>query len=59
VRCLCIAPREGQVWSYDFLSGRTSDWQPLRFLTVLDEYTWETADAPLLNGGDVVKGEMG
>jgi hypothetical protein len=47
------------VWSYDFLSGRTSDWQPLRFLTVLDEYTWETADAPLLNGGDVVKGEMG
>jgi putative transposase len=37
-----LRPQErNQVWSYDFLSGRTSDGLPLRFLTILDEYTRE------------------
>ncbi len=33
------APNE--VWTYDFLEGRTERGGKLRMLTVLDEYTWE------------------
>jgi len=29
------------VWSYDFVSARTSDGRPLRFLNILDEFTRE------------------
>jgi len=33
--------RRNHVWSYDFVSARTSDGRPLRFLTIIDEYTKE------------------
>lgn len=40
--CVRLRPQErNQVWSYDFVSGRTSDGRPLRILTILDEYTRE------------------
>ncbi len=40
--CLRLRPqRKNHVWSYDFLSARTSDGLPLRLLTILDEYTRE------------------
>ena len=40
--CIRLRPeRRDHVWSYDFLSERTSDGRPLRILTVLDEYTRE------------------
>lgn len=40
--CLRLRPeRADHVWSYDFVSARTRDGLPLRFLTVLDEYTRE------------------
>jgi len=40
--CVRLRPQEkNQVWSYDFVSGRTSDGLPLRILTILDEYTRE------------------
>jgi len=40
--CVRLRPeRRNQVWSYDFVSGRTSDGRPLRILTILDEYTRE------------------
>jgi transposase InsO family protein len=35
------AERKDHVWSYDFVSGRTSDGLPLRFLTIIDEYSRE------------------
>jgi transposase InsO family protein len=40
--CVRLRPQErNHVWSYDFVSGRTSDGLPLRILTILDEYTRE------------------
>jgi transposase InsO family protein len=40
--CVRLRPeRRNQVWSYDFVSARTSDGLPLRILTILDEYTRE------------------
>lgn len=40
--CVRLRPeRRNHVWSYDFVSGRTSDGRPLRFLTVMDEYSRE------------------
>jgi putative transposase len=40
--CIRLRPRyRNHVWSYDFLSGRTSDGRPLKFLTILDEHTRE------------------
>jgi transposase InsO family protein len=40
--CVRLRPlRPNHVWSYDFVSGRTSDGLPLKFLTILDEYTRE------------------
>lgn len=40
--CVRLRPvRPNHVWSYDFVHGRTSDGLPLRFLTVIDEYTRE------------------
>ena len=35
------AERPNHVWSYDFVKDRTSDGKPLRFLTMVDEYTRE------------------
>ena len=35
------AERPNHVWSYDFVKDRTSDGKPLRFLTVIDEFTRE------------------
>ena len=32
---------KNHVWSYDFVASRTSDGRPLRFLTIIDEYTRE------------------
>ena len=43
-RSSCIrlrAERPSHVWSYDFVSDRTSDGRPLRMLTVIDEFTRE------------------
>lgn len=40
--CVRLRPeRKDHVWSYDFVSGRTSDGRPLRFLTLIDEFTRE------------------
>lgn len=35
------AVRPNHVWSYDFVSDRTSDGRPIRMLTVIDEFTRE------------------
>jgi len=35
------AEHENHVWSYDFVQDRTHDGRPLRFLTIVDEYTRE------------------
>lgn len=35
------AEHKDHVWTYDFVAGRTSDGQPLRYLTMVDEYTRE------------------
>ena len=41
--CIRLRPeRRHHVWSYDFMSERTSDSRPLRFLNVIDEYTRES-----------------
>jgi len=41
--CIRLRPeRPRHVWSYDFVSDRTSNGRPLRMLTVLDEYTRES-----------------
>jgi len=40
--CVRLRPQKrNHVWSYDFVSDRTSDGRPLRFLTILDEFTRE------------------
>jgi len=40
--CVRLRPeRKDHVWSYDFMSDRTSDGRALRFLTVMDEHTRE------------------
>ena len=40
--CVRLRPRRpNHVWSYDFVSGRTGDGRPLKFLTMLDEHTRE------------------
>ncbi len=40
--CVRLRPEHpNHVWSYDFLSDRTSDGRTLRILTVIDEYTRE------------------
>lgn len=36
------AQHAGHIWSYDFVSDRTSDGRQLRLLTVIDEYTRES-----------------
>ncbi len=41
--CIRLRPEHPRhVWSYDFVSDRTSDGRPLRMLTVIDEYTRES-----------------
>ena len=35
------ADHPNHVWSYDFVSDRTSDGRPLRFLNIIDEFTRE------------------
>ena len=41
--CVRLRPeRKDHVWSYDFVADRTSDGLPLRFLTVIDEFTHES-----------------
>jgi putative transposase len=41
--CLRLRPeRKDHVWSYDFVSDRTSDGRPLKMLTIMDEYTRES-----------------
>ena len=40
--CIRLRPqRRNHVWSYDFVSDRTSNGKPLRMLTMMDEYTRE------------------
>ena len=40
--CIRLRPeRKDHVWAYDFVSYRTHDGQPLRLLTVVDEFTRE------------------
>lgn len=41
------AQRPNHVWSYDFVADQTSDKRPLRFLTVIDEYTRECMALPV------------
>ena len=36
------AEHRNHVWSYDFVADRTHDGQPIRMLTVIDEYTRES-----------------
>lgn len=41
--CIRLRPEhKDHVWSYDFVSDRTSDGKPLKILTILDEYTRES-----------------
>jgi len=41
--CIRLRPEyPNHVWSYDFVSQRTSDGRPMRFLTIIDEYTRES-----------------
>ena len=41
--CIRLRPeRANQVWSYDFVSGKTHDGRTLRMLTLIDEYTRES-----------------
>jgi transposase InsO family protein len=37
-----VAEHMNHVWSYDFVTDRTSDGRPLRLLTVIDEHTRES-----------------
>jgi len=40
--CIRLRPEhKDHVWSYDFMTARTSDGRPFRILTILDEYTRE------------------
>jgi transposase InsO family protein len=41
------AERPNHVWSYDFVKDTTSDGKPLRFLTVIDEFTRECLALPV------------
>lgn len=41
------AERRNHVWSYDFVKDTTSDGKPLRFLTVIDEFTRECLALPV------------
>ena len=41
--CLRLRPEHrNHVWSYDFVSERTSDGRPIRILNIIDEYTKES-----------------
>lgn len=41
--CIRLRPEHpNHVWSYDFVVQRTSDGRPMRFLTIIDEYTRES-----------------
>jgi putative transposase len=40
------AEHPNHVWSYDFVAERTSDGRPLRFLTLIDEFTRECLALP-------------
>jgi len=51
------ATHANHVWTYDFIHDRTEDGQPLRFLTVEDEYTregLETATGRSMTGDRVI-----
>ena len=51
------AERANHVWSYDFVSGSTSDGRTLRMLTMIDEYTRESLAIRVgrrLNSHDVI-----
>ena len=38
--CLRLRPEhKNHVWSFDFVSERTSDGRPIRILNIIDEYT--------------------
>jgi transposase InsO family protein len=40
--CIRLKPEhKDHVWSYDFVTARTSDGRPFKMLTILDEYTRE------------------
>jgi putative transposase len=41
------AEKPNHVWSYDFVKDNTSDGKPLRFLTVIDEFTRECLALPV------------
>ena len=36
-----VATRPNEVWSYDFVSDQTRDGRRLKYLCVVDEFTWE------------------
>jgi putative transposase len=45
--CVRLRPEyPNHVWSYDFVSERTTDGRPLRFLTLIDEFTHECLALP-------------
>jgi putative transposase len=56
--CIRLRPeRRNHVWSYDFVSGSTSDGRTLRMLTMIDEYTRESLAIRVgrrLNSYDVI-----
>ena len=56
--CIRLRPaHRNHVWSYDFVSGLTSDGRTLRMLTMIDEYTRESLAirvARRLNSYDVI-----
>jgi putative transposase len=56
--CVRLRPqRPNHVWSYDFVSGLTSDGRTLRMLTMIDEYTRESLAIRVgrrLNSHDVI-----
>ena len=46
--CIRLRPTKvNQVWSYDFVKDNTSNGLPLRFLTVIDEFTRECLALPV------------
>jgi len=56
--CIRLRPEHrNHVWSYDFVSGSTSDGRTLRMLTMIDEYTRESLAIRVgrrLNSYDVI-----
>ena len=56
--CIRLRPEHrNHVWSYDFVSGSTSDGRTLRMLTMIDEYTRESLAIRVgrrLNSHDVI-----